>query len=146
MTTNPPRMPAWENYRKQSAVNPALVEAMGAPSDLPTPPAKPLPERPALTLRNRHQVSPSQLLARAQQLVREAYDAMQSAGSLLLTASATARDDYDRKSIELCRDVLRDASADVSVAAYILPRNYTPALDRCIKSELPIVANGHHAN
>lgn len=77
-----------------------------------------------MQLRDRHQCGSTKLLARAQELVREAYDNLQSAGSLLLTASASARDDYDRKTIELSRDVLRDVSADASIVAYILPRNH----------------------
>lgn len=133
----------------QSRVNPILADALELPSDIPV---KTAPRHPHQRLRGRKQCNPTLLLARAQELVREAYDNLASAGSLLLTAEATARGN-DRETIELSRAVLRDCASDISQVAYVLPRDYSPAIDaiecqqpdprvKARQSAFPVVANG----
>jgi hypothetical protein len=94
------------------AESPRLVPIEPRAYQVPAP-------RPA-TLRDMPCVAPSPLAAKSQDYVRAAYDAVMSAGALIMTMQGTASAD-DRPTLEALRRTLRDCACDLSVAAYRLP-------------------------
>lgn len=78
---------------------------------------------------------PTKLTARAAALLRTAYDALQSAGGLLLTAGNVSA---DPRALDAIRRTMDDAAADISVAAYKLGQ--PPACDQLIDDDVREIA------